>query len=493
MKKKLPYLLALVCLVLAACSSTTPQPGSEPTITLEDCTLTADGISAQTRAKCGTLSVWENRETQSGTKIDLRIAVIPADSQNAEPDPIFLLAGGPGQAAVEAFLPVLPALNSMNFKRDIVLVDQRGTGGSNPLTCEAAGDSEMSIIGEEPDDTEVLAEIDACMKQLSSDPTQYTTPAFIEDLEEVRVGLGYEQINLFGVSYGTRSALEYMRRHPASIRSVILNAVVPPDWAIGDRLGPDAQRSLDILFERCENEPACQEAFPNLKTAFEDWLAELDEQPLDTLVPDPVTGEDVRVIATRELVAGTIRYMSYSEDLTALLPLLMYQAAVEDNPAPLLAQYLIILQPSSADLSSGLFYSVICAEDAPYFSHDDDDDQAYFPSQEGDFEMICSHWEHADPDPAMREPVVSDIPTLILTGGADPVTPPQNGDAVAQNLSNNLHLVIPGMGHNLLYQGCLPRVLADFVESASVEGLDVACTERIHPQPFFTSPAGPQP
>ncbi len=227
----LVLLTAAALLVGCAAPSATPSQGAS--LPLKPCLLSSPGLPNQIDARCGVLTVPENPAEPAGRQIDLNIAVIKAQSSNPAPDPLILLAGGPGQAATEAYLPILSTIERISFKRDLILVDQRGTGHSNPLGCAGTEDSQRPI-GELPSPQETAAEFQACLKTMNADPRYYTTPYAMQDIDNVRKALGYQQVNLLGVSYGTRAALTYMRLYPQNVRTAVLDAVVPPGWVIGE-------------------------------------------------------------------------------------------------------------------------------------------------------------------------------------------------------------------------------------------------------------------
>ena len=230
----------------------------------------------------------------SGRKIPLAIARIPAVSRSPQPDPLFLLAGGPGQAAIETFLPYLSAFDRIRRDRDLVLVDQRGTGSSHALRCPRTG-ADGGLLDEEIDEARQSERIRSCLAQLDGDPRFYTTAATVADLDEVRQALGYGEVNLLGVSYGTRVALAYLDQYPARVRSLVLDGVSPLDWRLGPAAPLTAQRALDLIFARCSTDPGCHGAFPDLETEFQSILAALDREPVEVQLPDPQTGEPVRL------------------------------------------------------------------------------------------------------------------------------------------------------------------------------------------------------
>ncbi|MCU0493335.1 MAG: alpha/beta hydrolase, partial [Chloroflexaceae bacterium] len=280
-------LLALLASLLAACGSAPATEGQEQpqaSLPLEECQLAAPGLNLRVSARCATLAVPEDRAAPQGRMINLRIAVLPALSRSPAPDPLFLLAGGPGQAATEAFVPLLGTLERINQERDLVLVDQRGTGQSNPLQCAADENSDGS--------TEALvAWARSCAERQNADLTKYTTSIAMDDLDQVRAALGYEQINLLGVSYGTRAAQSYLRQYPNRVRTLILDGVLPQDEALGVAMARDAQRAFDQMVARCRDDATCNQAFPNVAQDFSALLAKLDSQPLNVTLNDPFTGQ----------------------------------------------------------------------------------------------------------------------------------------------------------------------------------------------------------
>ena len=457
-------------------------------------------MTSRHAAQCGTLTVFEDRLARSGRQIDLRIAVLPATGNTVAPDPLFLLAGGPGRAATEAFLPVLSVFERINRKRDIVLVDQRGTGKSYPPpgAHDCSQSSRVRCPQEHKDlaalpDEQLAVELKTCLSQLDADPRLYTTSIAMDDLDQVRSALGYSKINLYGVSYGTRAALTYLRQHPESVRTVILDGVMPQDWLLGPSAARDAQRALDLIWDRCEAEPDCRAAFPNIRTEFEMLLATLERQPVQVTVAHPVTGAPTKVTLTRRLAASTVRLLSYSSENAALLPLLVHATHSTGDYSRLAAQYLILNDDLDQRVSDGAYWSILCAEDAAFLIQEAGSPKAktYLDDVTADLRRVCATWPRGSVSADFRQPVTSETPVLLLSGEADPVTPPANGDQAARTLSNSLHLVAPGQGHTVIVRGCIPKIAAAFVESGTVKGLESGCVKDIQPMPFFVSFAGP--
>lgn len=498
MNRKRISTLLLACLLAATwatgCWSGSPlagQPTAVPALALDNCQLSSPLLGNQIAARCGRLEVPENRADPNGRKIGLRVVVVKAQSANPAPDPLFLLAGGPGQAASEAYIPLIPALERIAFKHDLVLVDQRGTGQSNPLRCEGDESAELNDAGF-PAPEAVTAAFQDCLPRLDADPRFYTTAEFAADLEAVRQALGYGQIDLLGVSYGTRSALEYVKTYPDNVRAVILDGVVPPGWNIGQSLRADAQRSLELIFERCAADAGCKNAYPDLRGDLRSLLERLNANPETVVLPDPLTGEDTTLEMDGRMAGAMLRLISYSSDYSALIPWLLHTAALGD-PRPLAAQYLIANKPGGqGGIEPGLFYAVMCAEDMPFLPGGESG-EFFFYDPLPNFRAACKAYPD-NPRPAVAEfPSGLRTPALILSGEADPVTPPANGDAAAALLTNSRHIVLPGMGHGNVAYGCIPNLAAELFDNPDPAALDLTCVQRIAPPPFFLTALGPEP
>lgn len=448
-------------------------------------------LSGGVKAQCGAITVLENREgPENGRTLSIHFAIIPATNSQPQPDPVFLLAGGPGQAAISAYAPILSQFRRINRSRDIVLVDQRGTGRSNSLACPNVND--LPLDSSRADLEAALAE---CRQRLAAanDLRQYHTTIAMRDLDDVRAALGYEQINLLGTSYGTRAALEYMRLFPERVRSAVLNAVVGPDLVLQLQAPRDGQRALDLFFARCAADAACRTTFPNLEADLASLLAQV-ETGIDVRFAHPFSGELVELRLERDDFMQVLFSLLYSTEIVSLLPLLIHNAATNGDFGPLLAQSLTI--SGSTGLTYGMFYAVTCSEDAPLI----DLTQAealragtLFGLPAADLVAVCATWPKGNVPAGLREPVTAVIPTLLLSGEADPITPPLYAEAVAAHLPNSLHLIVPNYGHDVLLAGCMPEVVADFLRSGSVANLNTSCLAEIQAPPFFVSLAGPTP
>jgi pimeloyl-ACP methyl ester carboxylesterase len=319
----------------------------------------------------------------------------------------------------------------------------------------------------------------------------------VEDLDRVRAALGYETINLYGGSYGTRVALEYLRRYPERTRAVILDGAAPPNWTLGLTVARDAQHALDTLFQRCAADPECNAAFPRLPEKFEALLDILRKGPVELELTDPVSGEPTQFTLTYDFFAGTIHSMTYAPETAALLPLLIHTAYTRNDFSLIAAQGIANTEQVAKSISTGMRFSVLCTEDAPYFealpsgSNDQSDYLGdYFMKT---FTEICETWPRGTIPADFKEPVRSEAPVLIISGEADPVTPPENGDLTAQTLANSLHIIVPGHGHINIFRGCLGALATEFIEAGSASNLDTDCVQTLRPMPFFLSFSGPQP
>ena len=478
------YTSLVLLTLLISCSPRNSTVIPKRSISLTDCALpTPDG--SQVDARCGTFTVPEDRANPSRRRIDLRLAVIPAVKRNPEPDALFLLAGGPGQSAIETFPAMISLMNQIHADRDIVLVDQRGTGKSNPLRCLDPEDESLT-------DEEVLAKLESCPSHLNADLRFYNTEIAMTDLDEIRSALGYETINIYGASYGTRAALTYLRMFPAHVRTLTLDSVVDPEFVMFMDAAADGQAALDQFFARCEADPDCRNAFPNLRSEFEAVLRRLEESPTDITIPHPRTNNALDLHVTREMITNMVFNTLYVPDLVATLPLSIHTAFEDQNYVPLISQAFLV----NAGLYDGMFYAVTCTEDAPFISPEDAAKRAektVFGDRTLNFVAVCADWPKGKVSAEFREPVTSKVPTLILSGEADPITPPWHADKVAEHLVNATHLVFSGMGHGNLFSRCSINLLKDFIDSASAVGLKTACVEEIHPPPFFVDFSGPRP
>ncbi|MEO1596648.1 MAG: alpha/beta hydrolase [Pseudomonadota bacterium] len=484
-------------LAAAAATLALPVQAQDPaqTLDLEPCRIDAGPGFDTAKALCASLARPENPEAPDGRSIELAIAVIPALNVEALPDPLVLLAGGPGQSAIDSYLQVGGAFENIRRDRPILLVDQRGTGRSNKLDCPQPSDPMADMWGGDVEAIRAFSQ--TCIDALDADLRFYTTSVAIDDLDAVRAALGYEQLNLWGGSYGSRVALAYMRRYPQHTRSAIIDGVVPGDELLGPALATDAQDSLDKLFNRCTESESCSAAFPNLPADFDGLRAALAESPVTLTVAHPQTGAMREQTINDSMLAAVVRMSSYSPATRALMPLMISEAA-QGRFDMLASQASLIETQFDGLLALGMHNSVVCSEDAPLYADANFDREALAKTYLGEVQIdglnaMCDGWPRGPVDPDNGKAIVSDVPTLVLSGEFDPVTPPENGDKAAKTLSVSRHIVAPGQGHIVSATGCVPRLLGEFVNSLDPEALDPACVDRLGPTPFFVSTIGPTP
>ena len=479
------------CLAGLVASLVTALPASAE-LTLSPCRIDAGSALDTARARCGTFTVPENPDAPEGRTIDLYVALIPALSVEPQPDPLVILAGGPGQSAVDAYLSMRGAFEPIRQFRPILLVDQRGTGRSNILTCPL----DMAESFEDIDLERNLELTRECLGELPGEPGFYTTSVAVRDLDAVRAALGFEQLNLWGGSYGTRVALHYLRRYPEHARTVILDGVVPAEEMLGPEIAVDAQASLDFMFARCAEDPDCQETYGDLGSRFDALLAELRTTPAEVSVRHPRTGELTEFPLSGDALAGIIRLSIYSPATRAMLPLMIDRAADGDFQA-IGGLSLMVAEQFDGMMATGMHNSVVCSEDMPFYDpadRPDGIDETFLGPLQLDFLVeICKLWPTGPVDDDFHEPVQSDQPVLLLSGEYDPVTPPENAELTARSLGNARHIVAPRQGHIVTGLGCVPKLLAEFVASADPGKPDAECVDRLGAMPFFVSPLGPTP
>ncbi len=479
--------LALAAALLAVASCTqAPDPG-RGALALSECRL--PGLERAVR--CGSHEVWEDRAAGQGRRIALKVAVIPARRRGSEPDPLVVLAGGPGQGAIALAAQVAPLFSRLNDSRDIVLVDQRGTGGSHPLDCETDEEGSLQAMFEDALPEKVVVR---CLESLDADPRHYATPSAVADLDEVLGALGYARVNLWGGSYGTRVALEFMRRHPARVRTATLDGVAPAGMKLPLSFVSDGEAAFERLVADCEAEPACRRAYPDLRREVSALRARLARQAPRVRIADPVTGEPQEVRVTENVLLSGLFRPLYAPEIASLLPLAVARAADGDFN-PLLAQNLEFTDEVADNLAVGMHLSVVCSEDVPRITPADLAAAArsfFGRALVDDFLRACRRWPRAALPADYFDPVRSEAPVLILSGGIDPATPPRHGEAVLAGLPNARHAVAPNLSHGVSGHGCAPRLIEKFVRGADAKALDTACLARI-PRPLFMLPAGARP
>lgn len=457
---------------------------------LSPCKLSDRDGRQEVDAECGMLPLPLNPYDAAGETIEIFVAVVEALAEQPLPDPLAVIAGGPGEAATRFYAMSAPAFSRIVRQRDIVLVDQRGTGRSAPLRCDRSR-GDPFLTGGLHDTIEASRE---CLADLDHDPRFFTTSVAVRDLERVRQVLGYEEWNLYGVSYGTRVAQHYLRKFPARTRRVVLDGVVPSDLALGPDVALASQAALDALFDRCEGDDGCRRAFPGLRRQFDALLVRLREAPVDLTMDHPRTGDPMHIVVDHWMLIGVVRMLVYHPRTASMLPVLIDATHGGDYRA--LAGQAFLITEAIEDISVGLNNTVVCTEDVPFYGNVDLAAQAATYMGTAFLEVvtgICEHWPQGVRDDDLREPLTGDQPILLLSGELDPITPPRYAHRAAAGLTNAVQVVGRGQGHGMLTVGCAQRLMADFLDIDAAGALELDCVDRIRPFPLFISRTGPGP
>jgi pimeloyl-ACP methyl ester carboxylesterase len=489
--------VALATVMLGLGQPAWAAPGPAPTLVLKPCRL--PGVEHE--AQCGVLKRPLDPARAGGTQIDLHVAVLPAVARNKKADPVLFFAGGPGQSAIGLAGSVSRMFQRVLNRRDIILIDQRGTGRSAPLGCEA--ETPTRPLAEMLDTARAARQLVACREALQKLPhgdlRQYTTTIAMADADAVRQALGVAQVNVVGGSYGTRAVLEYMRQFPASVRRAVIDGVAPPDMALPGSFSPDAQRAFDALIAACEapaGDAECRKRYPGLRAK---WQAVLGSLPREVALLHPVTGREEHVVLTRDMLVSLVRLPLYAPALASALPLAIHEAAAGRFGAIVGLATALSTGGRNMELAMGMHYSVVCAEDMPRLAGSADKPGADF----GDavlkqYREACAMWPRGEVPAAFYSVPPAPAPTLVMSGADDPVTPPRHGERVAKALGAQArHVVVPHAGHGTMALGCLRDVVYRFVDSddgnAALNGVaaDAACANHL-PRPLaFALPSAP--
>lgn len=494
--------------LLSGCDSSAPAPANADAaasasaeqglhygqLQFQPCALSVARVDA-VEAQCTTLSVPENRAKPDGRQIELAIAWIPAKGE-AEPDPVFMIAGGPGQSALETYPMLHGAFSDVRKTRHIILVDARGTGGSHPLACREELDENPFSAENMQDVQAARAFAETCRDKLddSSDLRFYTTSDHIQDLDLVREKIGAETINLIGVSYGTRVALQYAKRYPQHTRTVTLDSVVPNSLVVGQEFARNLDDALARLFAQCRADAACLENLGDPQHNLDKVTAQLKSGELEPVrYRDPTTGQWRTETPTYGHLAALLRMYAYQPAAASMLPLLLHDAA-QGHYESLLAQARMLASGLADSMMFGMQLSVICTEDAPEMHVDPADADTVMGTDLVAFTKAqCAVWPTGERPDDFRAPLTGDVPVLAISGENDPVTPPRYGETVISHLPNGRHLVLPGQGHNVIGAGCMPELFAQFIESANTKSLDASCLQRLQATPPFAGNYGWEP
>jgi pimeloyl-ACP methyl ester carboxylesterase len=444
------------------------------------CSLSAPRSDDTLEAQCTTFDVAENPRQPQGRRIALNIAWLPATEEaDVAADPVFFLAGGPGQAAAASYPALDPVFAEVRKHRNVVLVDQRGTGKSNLLACD---------LPESDDDlAATLKAVDACRAGLEkkADLRFYTTTDAVRDLDAVRVAIGADKIDLVGVSYGTRVAQQYAMRHPAHTRSIVLDSVVPNTLVLGNIFARNLDDALALQFGRCSQDPACKGKLGDPRAELTRLMDTLRRNPPTVQYRDATTGAYAQRTLRPGDVAALVRMYAYMPVASSLLPVLIHDANQGHYDG--LAALAQMLSGGLKDaMAIGMQLSVVCSEDGDGIASSTRDDGTLLGHSLTDFMAAqCKTWPRGEVPADFHKPLSTDVPALVLEGEYDPVTPPRYGEEVAKPLPNGRLLVLRGQGHNVIGAGCMPKLFAQFVEKTDAKALDAKCLDALpYAQPF---------
>ena len=507
MSRKTPTLLTLALIAgLSGCKADAPGPAGDGaakpadaasaymlgSLAFQPCNLRSIMSPDSLEAQCTTLQVPEDRSRPDGRKIALNIAWLPASNEaDASPDPLFLLAGGPGQAAVETFPAMNPMLKEVRKRRHILLVDQRGTGKSNLLSCKDVGNDAETDSSAAAMQAAARTCADVLGKQ--ADLRHYTTTDAVADLEAVRKAIGAAQVNLYGVSYGTRVAQQYAMRHPQAIRSIVLDSPVPNATRLGNIFARNLDDALALQFAQCTKAAACKGKLGDPRAELDRLLAKLRVQPVTVQYRDATSGEQREGVLKAETVAGLVRMYAYMPAAGALLPQLIHDAN-NGRYADLMALAQMMTGSMQDTMAMGMQMSVICSEDGDSMvAREEDAGTVLGNLMPQSMAAMCAVWPKGEVPADFNKPLATKVPALVLAGEFDPVTPPRYGEEIVKTLPNGRLFVLRGQGHSVIGAGCMPKLFAQFVEKADAGALDGKCLDKLDYTPPFTGFNGWEP
>jgi pimeloyl-ACP methyl ester carboxylesterase len=440
---------------------------------------------AEDALRCVTVPVALDYAKSGGPTLPLHVTIAPAFREASRADPVFVLAGGPGEAGSDVLPLLSTAFKRVRATRDIVFIDQRGTGLSGKLDCPPPPGAEHM------EEAQAEAFVKECIARSKAPFSAYTTEAAARDLEQVRRALGYGKVNVWGGSYGTRLGQAYARAFPASVRTLVLDAVAAPDQVIPAG-GRDGQAALDKLFDQCARDAGCNKAYPALRREFAALADKVAAGGVKVAMADPRTAQPTQVTVTSARFLGTVHNMLYAPASARRLPFLVH-GAYQGHWEPFVAQ-LNLGTDFSADgpMAMLLHLAVVCAEDVPRMTPQlmaSDAGLLTRPLLER-IPAMCQSM-HV-PAIAYREPATIAAPALLLSGALDPVTPPHRAAAAARHMAHAQQVVVANAGHGVSQLGCAPRLLRDFLDRPD-KRLDTRCLDEIPAPTFQLGSAGPQP
>jgi pimeloyl-ACP methyl ester carboxylesterase len=457
------------------------------------CEIGAASAGGTVSAYCASFPVPENRDQPQTRTIELHVAIVKSPAAAIEPDLLVFLDGGPGGAATDDYVAYAAAFADMRRGRHLLLIDQRGTGASNPLSCQ--GGQSRADANDPFDLDKIRTHFRDCLVRLQqrADPRFYTTTAAVRDLEAVRQALGAPLLNLIGVSYGTRVAQQYARTYPAAVRSIVLDSAVPNSLALGSENAANLDAALKSRFAACVRDAQCQRQFGDPYQSLLALRDRLRTRPQMIKSRDPQTFELVERRLDATGLMGVVRLFAYSPMTAALLPLTISEA-LKGNYDPLLGQEKLVIDGVSERLTDGMGLSVVCTEDADLLKPRPSDENTLLGNSLVEYQRVgCEVWPHGQRPAEFHQPFETEAPTLILAGELDPVTPVRYGAEVAERLPNARLLTLHGQGHAVMGEGCMPRLAGDFIRHLQPRRLDASCLDALGDTPVFLGFSGAAP
>lgn len=474
-----------------ASAARAPLAAVEPvllgTIPFTPCSLSSPMAKDSLEAMCATYTVPEDRAAPDGRRIALNVAWLQASGGGEKmADPVFFLAGGPGQSAVDTFPALNPVFREVRKQRDVILVDQRGTGKSNPLACAPPEGDEDDY---DPSPEAMQAHAANCVEALSkkADLRLYTTTDAVADLDAVRKAIGADQLNLVGVSYGTRVAQQYAMRHPDATRSIVLDSPVPNALGLGNIFARNLDDALALQFALCSKDPACRDKLGDPRAELDTLLTRLRANPVQVEYRDASTGEMKQGTLRAESVAGLVRMYAYMPLASGLLPKLIHEANA-GRYANLMALSKMLVGDVKESMALGMQLSVVCSEDADSMvARAEDANTVLGNLMPSGMAAMCKAWPKGKVPADFNQPLATKVPALVLAGEFDPVTPPRYGEQIVKSLPNGRLFVLKGVGHGALGAGCMPKLFSQFIEKADAKALDGKCLDTLaYPSPFIS-------
>jgi pimeloyl-ACP methyl ester carboxylesterase len=444
---------------------------------------------------CGFVVVPEDHFNDLGETLQIAVVVVKDESPDHQPDPVILLAGGPGEKTVANARQMASLLTPLHPNRDLILFDQRGVGLSEPaLECPDWEEAQYEVLDEPDVEVALQTTFEAlmlCRDQLLDEGYNleaYTTQQNAADVNAIRIALGYEQLNLYGGSYGSHLAQAVMRDFPEGIRSVVLTSVYPLESSLFIDATTSTANALMYVVERCTADEACSQAYPDLERVLFEVVERLNAEPLEITLTDALSGEEHEAVLTGDAAFSHLAGLLYQTQLIPAIPQAIYD--VYNGDYALMTQLRSINLVFIKALSRGMQFSVLCTDDLvgktpedllaareelPAVLNKSVDPEALI---EYSIFGICENWPVEESDAWVKEPVVSDLPTLILAGEFDPVTPPEYGQLVASHLSQGFFFEVPGIGHDITGASACTREMAGAFLNEPGQAPDAGCIEE---------------